>query len=193
MSELRWGLPRNQFELKENQMNTATNTGSTAIFEELAATLFYAARAEVIIDRPAKDVWSVLTDLSSPTTKLWNPTVVSVKHISGEAGQENEFVLVTKSTQAPFYMRTIRMVRNQQRVLRIDAVDGSISAFIDHSLYELNGKTKLVYSGYMATPRVPADQIKSFDYEKDEKDMMDYLNECHGLLKKAVEEKGPGL
>jgi hypothetical protein len=179
-------------------MSVDANTGSTAIFGEITASLFQAPRAEVTIERPAGDVWSVLTDLSFPTVKLWNPTVVSVKHISGKPRQENELVLVTKeeAAGAPFYMRTIRMVPNQQRVLRIDTIDGSNAVFVDHSLYELNGKTKLVYSGYIETRGVPADQLKGFDFEKAAADMMDYLNHTHGLLKKAVEEKSsatPGI
>jgi hypothetical protein len=129
-------------------MSVATNTGSTGIFEELTASLFQASRSEVMIDRSAEHVWSVLTDLSYPTLKSWNPDVVSVEHMSGESRHENEFVLVTKDKntgQSPFYMRTIRMVPNQHRVLRIDAIDGSALAFVDHSLYELEGrKTKLV-------------------------------------------------
>ena len=175
---------------------------STGIFEELSASLFQTSRIEVIIERPAADVWSVLTDLSVETLQLWNPGLRSVKRISGEQRAENEFVMLTKddrvlltkdegTAQAPFYMRTVRMVFPHQRVLRIDAIDGSFCAFVDHSLYESDGKTKVVYSGYIETRRVSADQIKVFDYKKAAADMMEYLYHTHGLLKKAIEERAP--
>lgn len=173
-------------------MSVAIRTGAADTYGELTASLFQAARAEVTIDRPAKDVWSVLTDLNYPTVKLWNPTVVSVQHISGEPRQEDEFVLVTKNTQqAPFYMRTIRIVPNQQRVLRIDAIDGSHCGFVDHSLYESNGKTTVVYNGYLETRRVPAEQVQACDSETAAQGLMDYLNHGHELLKKVVEAQSP--
>jgi hypothetical protein len=177
-------------------MSVATNTGSTGIFEEPTASLFQAARTEVIINRPAQDVWLVLTDLSYPTIHLWNPTVVSVEHISGEPRQVNEFVLVTKDKstgESPFYMRTIRVVPHQQRVLRVDAIDGRLVAFVDHSLYELEGrKTRLVYNGYIETRRHPVHELKAFDSKTAEEEMMQYLNLTSGvLLKKAVEERSP--
>ena len=176
---------------QETLMTIATNTGSTGILEEPTASLFQASRAEVIIDRPPQDVWSVLTDLSFETVKSWNPDVENVKHISGAPRQENELVLVTKDKKigrAPFYMRTIRMVPNQQRVLRVDDSDGSLAGFVDHSLYELAGKTtKVVYNGYFETRHIPADQVRAFDFTIASASMMNYLNHAFELLKDLVE------
>ena len=74
-------------------------------------------------------------------------------------------------------------------MLRIDAVDGSFAAFVDHTLYELAEKTQLVYSGYIESRRVPVDQVRAFDSKKAAADMMEYLNHTHGLLKQIVEER----
>ena len=170
-------------------MSIATNTGSSGIYEEPTASLFQTGRAEIIIDRSAQAVWSVLTDLRYHTVRSWNPDVVSIQHISGALRQENELVLVTKTGQSPFYMRTIRIVPNQQRVLRIDAVDRSAAVFVDHSLYELEGiKTRVVYNGYIETCRVPAEHVKMFDFNKAAESLMNYLNHIFELLKNVVEE-----
>ena len=171
-------------------MTARTNTGSSGVYEELTASFFQTGRTEIIIDCSAQDVWSVLTDLNYPNMKSWNPDVVTVKHISGEFGRENEFVLVTKTGQSPFFMRTIRIVPYQQRVLRIDAVDRSAFAFVDHSLYGLEGgKTRVVYNGYIETCGVLAEQVKMFDFNKAAEGLMNYLNHIHKLLKDVVEEK----
>jgi len=185
-----------------DDMSVNTSTGSTSVFTELSASLFQICRVEVVIESPAADVWAVLTDLSLETLQLWNPGLKSVKRISGEPGTGSECVLLTKNdrvmltkeegaAQAPFYMRAVRMVRPHQRVLRIDAVDASYGAFVDHSLYEFDRKTKLVYSGYIETRHVPAGQVKTFDDKKAAADMMEYLYHTHGLLKRAIEERVP--
>jgi hypothetical protein len=165
--------------------------GVTNLFEEPTASRFIVMRNELVIDRHAQDVWSVLTDLSYSSLKKWNPDIMDVKHISGEARRENEFVLVTKNEttgQVPFYMRTVRLVTNQQRVLRLDAIDGSYLAFVDHSLYELEARrTKVVYNGYNETRRVPDHQVKAFDFNKAAEDTMNYLNHGLALLRDAVE------
>lgn len=181
-------------------MNPAVISGSSTVCAEFTASLFRVARTEVIVDRPADEVWAVLTDLSFDVTKLWNPDVVSVEHVSGEPGRENEFVLVSKTTlssatrtrMAPFYMRTVRMVPCRQRVLRIDAVDGSICGFVDHSLDESGGKTRVIYNGYLEQRRVPGNQLEAFDAKKAEEGMMSYLNHSHQLLKQVVEQRRSG-
>jgi hypothetical protein len=173
-------------------MSTAAGT-ATCLFGEATASLFFVLRAEVTIDRPVRDVWEVITDLSLPILKSWNPEIVSVQHLSGEPRQENEFVLVTKDTGAvATRMRTLKIVPNQQRVLRVDAVDGSLIAVVDHSLYEVEKrKTRVIYNGYIESCGMPADQIKTFDYKKTAQSSIDYLNRNHELLKKAVEERTP--
>lgn len=171
------------------------DVGSAGAFGALTASFFQATRIEVVIDRPANEVWDILTDLSYATLKLWNPSIVSVEHISGERGRENEFVLVTKDSvqtrgQAPFYMRTIRMVPNQLRVLRCDAVDGSYATFVDHSLYELDGgKTRLVYNLYLERCRVSAEEAKAFNFAGAAEDTMGSLKHSHGILKNVLEQK----
>jgi hypothetical protein len=182
-------------------MSLATSIGSSAVYEEPTASLFRVARTEVLIDRPAADVWCVLVDLTHERMKAWNPSMATTQLISGDPTKENALVLITKdmlstvpkgTRQPPFYMRVIRMVPNQQRVLRIDAVDRSFSAFVDHSLYESGGKTRVVYNGYLEVRRITAEQMKASDLDKAAEDMMQYLNHSHGLLKKIVEERSSG-
>ena len=78
-----------------------------------------------------------------------------------------------------------------KRVLRIDALDGSFAAFVDHSLFEENGRTRVVYNGYIETRRVPLDEVNRFDYKTADSELMQYLDECNELLKELVEERWP--
>ena len=175
-------------------MTLGSATSSSVVFGEAAASLHRAARYEVIIDRPPAAVWAVLTDSSESTIKSWNPDVTNVKHISGERAQLNELLLVSKKEeikQPPFYVRTIRLVENAQRVLRCDAADGSYVAWVDHTLHELEGgKTRLVYTGYWESFRLGQEQIETFDYKKTDDYLMGYLhNVIGGMLKSVVEQK----
>src|ERR1700729_3719715 len=175
-------------------MTVGTATSSSVVFGEATASLHRAARYEVVIDRPPAAVWAVLTDSSESTIKSWNPDVTNVMHISGERAQLNELLLVSKNEelkQPPFYVRTIRLVENEQRVLRCDAADGSYMAFVDHTLYgSEKGRTKLVYSGYWETWHVSVEQIRTFNYAKTDQYLMSYLHHVIGeRLKKVVESR----
>ena len=145
------------------------------------------ARTEIVMDHSARDIWVALMDTSYEGVKSWKPAVVSVEHISGDQGEEGELTLSTKDPkrgQAPFYLKIIRVVPEKQRVLYISAVDHSFSVSVDHSLYEAgNGKTKVVYNGYIATPGANPDQ---FDAKQAEKGLIAYLDKSLELLEKEV-------
>jgi uncharacterized protein YndB with AHSA1/START domain len=167
----------------------AGNTGSTVVFDEPAVTQFQTSRNEVTIDRPAEEVWAILNDQSLEATRLWNPTVEGIDYISGERGQEGEVVVVGKDTgQTPFFMRTIRIVPNRQRVLRIDQVDGKMCGYVDHSLYEHDGRTTVVYNGYLET-RLTAAEAQAVDLAAAQNGMMEYLQHGFGLLKEVLEAR----
>ena len=172
-------------------MNGALETGSTSVHDDLAASVFWSSRAEVVVDAPPAEVWAVINDQDLEAVQLWNPTVIGVDRISGENGQENEFVLVTKNTdQNPFTMRTVRSVPNHQRVLRIDSTDRSFCGFVDHSLYDLDdGRTRVVYNGYLEFRSVPAGELDERTGAEAAQGSMDYLNHGFGLLKEAVEAR----
>jgi uncharacterized protein YndB with AHSA1/START domain len=165
------------------------STGSTVVFDEPVVTQFQASRNEIVIDRPAAEVWAILNDQDPAAIQLWNPTVTQIDHVSGERGKEGEVVIVGKDTgQTPFYMRTIRIVPNQQRVLRIDQVDGLMCGYVDHSLYETDGKTTVVYNGYLET-KIPAEAAASLDVSSAQAGMMEYLTHGFGLLKEVLESR----
>ena len=172
-------------------MNAALETGSTSVHDDLAASVFWSSRAEVVVDAPPAEVWAVINDQDIETVRLWNPTVVRVDRLSGESGQVNEHVLVTKDTdQDPFYMRTIRSVPNHQRVLRIDSVDRSYCGYVDHSLYELeDGRTRVIYNGYLEFNGVAAGELEARTGAEAAQASMDYLNHGFGLLKEVVEAR----
>jgi uncharacterized protein YndB with AHSA1/START domain len=176
-------------------MSTTLETGVTNVHDDLTASVFWSARAEIVIDRPPEDVWAVINDQDIDAVRSWNPTVVKVDRLSGRNGQENEFVLVTKDTdQDPFYMRTIRSVPNRQRVLRIDSVDRSYSGYVDHSLYPLEGgRTHLVYNGYLEYRSVAADDLKSQTSSAAAESSVEYLDHGWRLLKQVVEDGSPAV
>jgi Polyketide cyclase / dehydrase and lipid transport len=174
-------------------MSAELVTGTTSVHDALSASVFWSARNDIVIDRPPEDVWAVINDQDIEAVHSWNPTVVKVDRLAGENGQENELVLVTKDTdQDPFYMLTIRSVPNRQRVLRIDSVDRSYCGYVDHSLYPLeDGRTHLVYNGYLEFRRVPAGELEERTSAAAAAASMEYLNHGWGLLKQVVEERVP--
>lgn len=174
-------------------MNIELSASSVATFGAMTAPLFQIAHNETLVAASVGEVWDFLTDTRFETLKAWNPEVMEVRHLAGEARKEKELLLVTKdpsAKQSPFYMLTLRMIPNRQRVLRVEATDCSFMAFVDHSLHELGERrTKLVYNGYIETFRTPAERVRSFDYKADEDAMVAYLKKGGGLLKRIVEER----
>jgi hypothetical protein len=146
---------------------------------DLSASVFWTSREEVVVDRPAEDVWAVLNDQDLETVQEWNPTVVGVERTSGLPGEVGEFVLLTKNTdQSPFTMRTVRSIPNHQRVLRIDSIDRSYCGFVDHSLYPLDdGRTRVVYNGYLEFRTVPASDLDGRISDEAAQASMEYLSE----------------
>jgi hypothetical protein len=167
--------------------------GSAVSFDSASGTMFETARNEMFIDRPAAQVWAVWTDQRMETvTRLW-PAIIGWERVAGEEGEANEVILVTKSEGEgpPTYMRTVRVIPGRLRVFRIDAVDGSFMGFVDHSLYEEDGRTRVVYNGFIETRGVSADAMNAFDYERADFEHMRYLDKCNELLKELVEERWP--
>jgi hypothetical protein len=167
--------------------------GSAVSFDRAAGLMFETARNEIVIDRPADQVWAVWTDQRMETvTRLW-PAIVGWERVAGEEGQAGEVILVTKTEDEgpPTTMRTVRVIPNRLRVLRIDAVDGSFTGFVDHSLYEEDGRTRVVYNGFIETRGVSPEEMDAFDYERQDAAHMEYLDKCNELLRELVEERWP--
>lgn len=153
------------------------------------------SRAEFSVDRPAQAVWNILIDMNYEIIKKWNPTVTGTKHISGEPGKAGHLVSVTKSERVgeksggTHYMKTITAIPLKQRVLLLTFPQNNNISFVEHSLYESNGKTKVVYSSYQICYVEPA-QLDTFR-ENLNKEAKPYQDKGMALLKELIENEYP--
>lgn len=116
--------------------------------EEFEEETLFSWRAEVVLNYTAAEVWEVLANFEPKISLSRHPELTRFEHISGEINQEGQLVLVDDGKSSPFYQKSVIRHVDHQRVVYFEAVDGSVSGFVDHSLYEHNETTKLVYSGY---------------------------------------------
>ena len=153
----------------------------------LNATVYWSAMVDVaVINKPAKEIWPILTALDLKTTKKWNPTVVKVDRISGELGEVGEVVKNTKNTgQTPFFMRVVRLSPPMERVLHIWD-DAGMNGYVYHTLTESNGQTTFTYRCDFAS-YMPAEQADDFAKSINSGGLNDYLAHGGGLLKQLVE------
>jgi hypothetical protein len=169
--------------------HASTTNGSTATAEEPMATVFQATRAEVTVDAPAEAVWPLLPG-TLPWAERIAPGEFLLTRVSGEEDQVNEVFLVDETNakdQSTFYQRTIRVVPSRQRVLRLDATDRSFCAFIDHSLYESEGRTKVVYNSYIEWRRQPTESVHALCSDESSNEFTEYVVRALEAFKAGVE------
>jgi len=101
-------------------------------------------RGDILIDCPAQHVWKCILEYPN-----WAPTVKSAELLSGEWDQEGGVALITKRDSASFFSMNLKMRPYKQIVRKIDTKNGDLQGFLDISLVEVNGKTRVTYSNYL--------------------------------------------
>lgn len=163
--------------------------GYSLVVSEPEVMVFNSAHTEILIDRPARQVWHAILWSNLESVLAWNPTVTELIHISGERDGEGEVVRAMKNAKRSFFLRTIRVVPNAQRVLFLYGEGYEKGGnFVDHSLYESDGKTRFVYRNY-TWKQVPPSEAAQVGAPREgaKSELMDYLNHGLQLLKRYVE------
>jgi len=180
--------------------------GSTGSHSFLTASRYATGRWEVVIDRPAANVWEAFANpdeaqretmqkLTAFHQGVWDETsetlddgtVLLTRHLKDGAPRTPFF----ESLEGALYVRIIKDVPPRERVYRLDAVDEKFAGFIDYSLIDLpDGKTKLVYTAFVEIRRVSPEQAETYRFDEETSDWGRYTDENLGAIKVAAELKG---
>lgn len=178
-------------------------TGSAGSHSLLTATRYSSGRWDVVIDRPAADVWQAFADPDEAQRETMQRLTTFHQSIWDETSEDlGDVVLLTRklkdgaprtaffeSLEGALYVRIIKEIPPRQRVYRLDAVDEKFAGFIDYTLIDLpDGQTKLVYSAFVEIRRVTPDQAEAYSFEEETVYWGRYTDENLGAIKVAAEQ-----
>lgn len=111
--------------------------------DDTKRTLNFVTRAEVTIDRPAKDVWPCFMDMGA-----WMADA-HFKYVAGQPGKEGEVRLYWEKNDPAYLIEAILVAPLERYVLKVVPQQGSdLVAFAAFDFNEAGGKTKVVYDLY---------------------------------------------
>ena len=142
-----------------------TSAQADARKEVTRKTCDMASRAEVIIDRPIREVWSKALDIDA-----WLRD--NFKTVKGKAGEEGEVRQATsEGAMSSYLVTTLRIKPLEQLVLKVSPEKGSdFIGFAVFSFADLGGQTRFIHDFYFeaAEPEVRKEEARPSCKEQDE-------------------------